>query len=283
MLKYSCDNMKNRVSITILFVFIVMISGLIFLGYDYNHSSIKTIALEENVYLNCDNNLILFRDSYAKEFTDAKYIDFRINGLNKKDHTYYYTIGLNYGDNYFGNRIEDPKLKFLLVENVDDVETILIDTTSYYNIDNSIIWVGSINPDTSDTKTYHYRLYVWCDETVDSGYASIKVNVNTTDEITMLGDSVSFNNKVDFIDYYSYNYKSQEYSFLLNKSNRSINNCQNYLYNKYHDISDNKDNYLAFCSGDGTINNILMRDYEFSDNDISYFINNDVLIIKKED
>ena len=124
---------------------------------------------------------------------DDNTITFTIEGLNTTtDKDIYYEIKLLYGDNFEGKtRFKDKELKFDLIEKVGDESKLVLDAVNYNTINDTKIWVNTINRDSETEISYQLRMWISDDVTVSdtsqqasyttseyiNKYASVKIGV----------------------------------------------------------------------------------------------------------
>ena len=211
-------NLKNNtIGITILVVgFIIGTLGLTYaIMVEYGRLGRENSQLVlGDIYMHYkENNQLLLEDAMpSTTYDESKYFEFTISGKNtytKED--IWYEIVLEHGDEHETRttRIRDDLLKFTLVEVNGDEETKVVVNQSYENINNTRIWVDTINKNTTNKIDKTYRLYMWIsyDTIIGIGdtdydydihtwnsdvFASIKVKVNGDFTIKKVENSEDF-------------------------------------------------------------------------------------------
>ena len=194
--------MKNKKIYLVIALIGVMsiIFGVTYAFFTYNKtgSNQKIIAGDISMSFLDNNDSINLVGVFPETREEARsrddnYVTFTIEGTNTSNKTIYYEIDLIHGDDENSlTRFNDKDLRFDLMEVVDGVDTIINENVSFDEINNSKIWVDTVENGTSNySKTYKVRM--WLDENVlisDTNsnasysastykhhYASIKVRV----------------------------------------------------------------------------------------------------------
>ena len=178
---------------------LLVLTGTAYSAFTANINSNNQELLLGDIYLRFkDNNQIELNNLLPSNTYDStKYFEFTIDGKNtytKED--IWYEIVLSHGSNHVTRteRIRDDLLKFTLIEIKEGVETIVVDSKSYSDLNNTRIWVNTIDSETNEEIEIKYRLYMWVSDDILIGnisgadydattwnnqiYASIKVGVN---------------------------------------------------------------------------------------------------------
>lgn len=138
----------------VLFIFV----GGTYAFFMYNKEGNSHEIIAGDIYLNIDrgSNLNL-NNIYPETRTEARsrndnYITFEIDGKNDSDETIYYEINLSHDEDVSGKtRFNDSDLMFDLYETNDGVDTLLIGSVNFDELNNAPIWTDKI------TKQGHYN------------------------------------------------------------------------------------------------------------------------------
>ena len=168
--------MKNSKKV-VLFLLVIgcffLIGGVTYAFFTYNKvgSNNKIIAGDISMSFLDDNDSISLTGIFPETVEEARsrddnYVTFTIEGTNTSNKTIYYEIDLIHGDEETGlTRFNDKDLRFDLVEVVDSEDIIINENVSFNEINNSKIWVDSIE-DSSDDYNKTYKIRMWLDENV---------------------------------------------------------------------------------------------------------------------
>ena len=199
---------------------ITLITGILLTstGITYSIFSISKTSKNSNlvvgdIYMHYnETNQISLSNVMPSDTYTNDYFEFTIDGKNtttNKD--IWYEIVLNHGDNHETRteRIKDNLLMFRLTEVNDNIETEIFTNKSFNNLENTRIYVNTINKNTTNEIKRTYRLYMWVSNKTKIGntedvdydpttwnnqvYGSIKVNVlGDFEEKTITTDETCF-------------------------------------------------------------------------------------------
>ena len=182
--------MKNRkmVYLGLTLIALIGILGLTYAVLSFNQTGGNSQLVLGDIYMhyNETNQLVLSDAMPSSTYDATKYFEFTINGKNtylNKD--IWYEIVLNHGANHETRteRIKDKLLKFTLVEIANGVETQVVNAKSYDEINNTRIWVNTINKNTNEEVNRTYRLYMWIsDSTLIGNIANADYDIDTWNE-----------------------------------------------------------------------------------------------------
>ena len=217
-------NKKVVMLSTFIFGLIFITMGLSYSLFIDSRTSKNTSLVVGNIYMhyNETKEINIKNAMPSSTYDKNNYFEFTIDGKNTSNNDIYYEIILNHGNDLEGKiRIEDKFLKFTLTEIVDGTEKVLIDNKSCNNLNDSKIWIDTINKNTSEEIKRTYRLYMFVGDNILIGntnqdytmeewekiYATIKVDVSgdfIAKDLETEGSCFSTvinNNKVMITDY----------------------------------------------------------------------------------
>ena len=172
--------MKNRKKIVIVIISIMLISliGGAYAWFNYYRTGSNNNLIISDLYLyfGDGNDDILINNIYPESAQEARshnlednVLSFTINGKNTTDKTIYYEIKLLYGNEKEApyERFRDEDLLFDLIEiDENNDETYLLSAVNFDEINNTRIWVDTIDAETNNRISKRYKLRMWLKEDV---------------------------------------------------------------------------------------------------------------------
>ena len=179
---------KKNILIIVVFILLFMIIGFTYAAFTYSGNSDNSQLITGQVYMrflegnNAINlsNMFPEKDEVARKRLDNT-IQFTIDGVNTTDNKdIYYEIKLVYGDSLDGKtRFKDNELKFDLVEIIDGEANPILEGVSYNIIDNTKIWVDTIDNNSEVDRTYQLRM--WISDKVTISDTNTKASYTTSE------------------------------------------------------------------------------------------------------
>ena len=191
------NNVKKVIGISIFVIALVLTIGISYAMYSKTINGTnnnKLVAGDIYMrYVNGETKQISMTPSNTYNAND--YYEFQITGKNTSDKDIVYDIVLNHGENYNNPyiRLNDKFLRFRLVTVSNNVETEVIDKVGYDSINNTRIYVSTINGNGSSDVNTTYRLYTWVEGVVvgnvNQDYTTEQwSNVYTNINVSVTGD-----------------------------------------------------------------------------------------------
>ena len=199
---------KKKLEIkSILISLLVIVIGIFGISYAffnyYGLSNKKQEIIAGEMYLNLTDGTsdLTLETAFPETKEEARkrtdnVITFDVTGKNTSENkNVYYEIMLNEGNEEAGKtRFKPEHLVFDLIEVIDNKETRVVDAVSYDKLNNTRIWVNTVNSNTDEDITITYKLRMWLSEDViisdtesyadyttdvyRNSYASVKVKVS---------------------------------------------------------------------------------------------------------
>lgn len=128
------------------------------------------------------NQLTLDNMIPSSSYNENNYFEFTVSGKNTSaEKNIYYEVILSRGENHETRttRIRDDLLKFTLIEIKNNVETIVANGVSFNQLNNTRLWVNTIDKNT-ETIEISYKLYAWISDDIEVGNtATADYDINT--------------------------------------------------------------------------------------------------------
>ena len=206
MLKKKVKNNKNYGILAIMLVAITLIGGVYAFFQYYREGDETSKLLAGDVYLHYVDGEsafeegIILRNAFPETDEEAReredtILNFTIKGVNTTSNKdIYYEIKLLNGKEVNGKkRLNDKDIKFDLIETTNGNPVTILNGVSFDTINNTKIWVNTINRNNSNEIIREYQLRMWISDEVTisdtdinatyttgeyfNSYASVKVSV----------------------------------------------------------------------------------------------------------
>lgn len=177
---------KKNILIVTIIISLIMILSFSYAVFTYSNNSDNSQLITGQVYMRFQedidyinlNNMFPEKDENARKRED-NVITFSIDGVNTtQNKDIYYEIKLVYGDDISGKtRFKDNELKFDLIEIIGNEENIVLEGVSYNIINNTKIWVNTIDNQSEIARIYKLRM--WISDKVTISDTNIKASYTT--------------------------------------------------------------------------------------------------------
>ena len=192
------NNKAMKTIINIIILMLIVTTGIAFAIYSYTKagdSNSKLIA--GDIYMKYNNGEEKTVSMVPSEtYREGEYYEFTISGKNTSSKNLIYNIVINHGENYNNpyTRINDKYLRFRLVTVNNNVETEVVKEVAYESINNTTIYVDTIDGGTNIDTDITYRLYTWVNGVIVGNVTGAEYtesewsNVYTNIRVTVNGD-----------------------------------------------------------------------------------------------